>query len=891
MSVRNLDFLFRPRSLAVVGASDRPGSVGGVVMRNLLAGGFRGPILPVNPKRAAVAGVLAYPNIAALPSPPDLAIVCTPAVSVPGIVAELGARGTKAAIVLTAGLGREKTANGATVQQAMLDAARPHLLRILGPNCVGALVPGLGLNASFAQVPASPGGLAFVSQSGALCTIVLDWARARDVGFSHFISLGDSADVDFGDVIDYLASDPATKAILLYIESVSHARKFMSAARAAARNKPVIAVKAGRTAQAAQAARSHTGAMAGGDDVMSAALARAGIVRVDTAEELFEAASTLARYPAMQGERLAILTNGGGPGVLAVDALVAEGGKLATLAKPTMAALDAVLPATWSRANPVDIIGDAPAERYGAALLPLLADPDVDAVLAMHAPTAIVPSLQPAAAIVAAAAGAAKPVLTCWLGAAAVADARHAFETAGLPTYESVTGAVRAFNHMVEYHRTQHDLMQVPPAMPDDFQPDVAAARAVVAAVLAVGRTMLTEPEAKAVLAAYGLPTVRTEAVADLEAAMAAADRIGYPVALKILSPDISHKSDVGGVALDIGAAAELRHAGAAMLARVKAARPEARVEGFTVQTMARRPGAYELILGVAYDPIFGPVILFGEGGVAVEVIRDRAVALPPLNFTLAAAMVQRTRIARRLAGFRDRPPIAFDALYLALVRVAQIVVDLPEVRELDINPLYADAGGVLALDARIAVASAPPGVDHLAIKPYPQELEEAVRLRDGRALLLRPIRPEDRPAHEAFIRHVEPGDLRYRFFGAVREVETTQMARFTQIDYDREMAFIATATGIDGATETMGVARAMMDPDNRQGEFAVLVRSDLKRQGLGGMLMAKLIRYARARGTGELVGIIMRQNHAMLRLAEQLGFAVRKTVDAETVEVGLVLK
>jgi acetyltransferase len=892
MSVRNLDKLFRPASVAVIGASDRPHSIGAVAIRNLLAAGFRGPILPVNPKHPAIAGVLAYPDVAALPLTPDLAVICTPPAPIPGIIDALGRRGTKAAVVITAGLDKLQGPAGGDLQQAMLDAARPHLLRVLGPNCIGLLVPGLRLNASFAHTGALPGTIGFVSQSGALCTIVLDWAKSRGVGFSHFISLGNTADVDFGDVIDYLASDADTRAILLYVEAVKHARKFFSAARAAARNKPIIAIKGGRDAAGQRAARSHTGALAGGDEVYSAAFQRAGIVRVDDTEELFAATETLARIGKIGGERLGILTNGGGPGVLAVDALTAERGRLAEFAPATMAALDGALPGTWSRANPADIVGDATGERYAKALKILLADPGIDALLVMHAPTAVVSPMEPAQALIAARDDSAKKLLACWMGGEAVAPARQALSAAGIATYDTPHAAVRAFSHLVEYRRTQDMLMETPPAAPTSFAPDVPAARAVIGQVLREGRSLLTEPEAKAVLKAYGVPVVATVVAPHAAAAAAAAARLGYPVALKILSPDVTHKTDVGGVALDLNDAAALTRAAGDMLARVKRLQPAARIDGFSVQTMARRPRAHELIVGAASDPIFGPVILFGHGGTAVEVVGDRAIALPPLNLGLARALIEQTRIAKLLAGYRDRPAADRGAIAEVLVRLSQLIADLPEVAELDINPLFADAAGVLALDARMRVqAAASAGSARLAIRPYPQHLEETVVLADGTRLLLRPIRPEDEPQHLAFFNRLSPEDVRFRFFGMVRSLPHTELARYTQIDYDREMAFIAVPADAGKPPETLGVVRAVGDPDNEQAEFAIIVRSDLKGRGLGWALMQKIVAYCRERGTGRIIGQILSENQGMRKLAEEFGFTSRRVPGGDIVEVTLNLR
>jgi acetyltransferase len=891
MTVRNLDKLFAPKSVAVIGASGQPARVGSVVLANLLRGGFAGPVWPVNPKYRTLEALPCYPDVRALPGIPDLAVIVVPPAAVPEQIALLGEIGCRAAVVLTAGLSTQKAPDGRTLQQAMLDAAKPYLLRILGPNGIGTMIPGLKLNASFAHTDAQPGQLAFVSQSGALCTIVLDWAKQHGIGFSHFLSVGDSADVDFGDIIDYLATDPQTRAILLYIESVKNARKFMSAARSAARNKPIVAVKSGRNARAAQAAASHTGALAGSDDVYTAALGRAGILRVDGVEELFDTVETLARSRRLPGERLAIVTNGGGPGVMAVDELIERGGMLAELSTETLAALDKVLPVTWSHGNPVDIIGDAPSQRYADALKIVLADAGVDAVLVMHAPTAIVPSLGPAQAVIEAARGSPKNVLTCWSGGEAVQAARRAFAEAGLVSYETPDAAARAFMHMVNYRRNTKNLMEIPAELPEDFTPDHAVVRAVIGTALAEGRSMLNEIEGKRILAAYGIPAVATEAAGDAASAVTAAQRIGYPVALKILSPDITHKSDVGGVALNLSSEAELVAAAEAMLVRVRARRPDARIDGFAIQAMIRRPRAHELIVGALTDPIFGPAIMFGQGGVGVEVIGDRAVALPPLNMHLAMDLIDRTKVSRLMAGYRDFPPVDRDALAALLIRVAQMISDHAEIAELDINPLYADDQGMLALDARMVIRpSAVIGHDRLAIRPYPSGLEENFTLRNGETVLLRPVRPEDEPAHEDFVNSVSAEDFRLRFFSPLRQLPHSEMARFTQIDYEREMAFIATRQAGDHS-ETLGVVRAITDPDNLRAEFAVLVRTDMKGQGLGEALMRKIIAYCRQRGTREIVGDILRENQAMRTLAAELGFQPVGTPASDVVEVRLPLQ
>ena len=891
MTIRNLEYLFRPNSIALFGASERPASVGSTVMRNLIAGGFAGPLYPVNPRHAEIFGRRAFPSVADLPEAPDLAVIATPAPTVPGIIGELGARGTRAAVVLTAGLNAASSDQGKTLMQAMLEASRPYLLRILGPNCVGLLVPGLGINASFAHTSALAGQLAFVSQSGGLTTAVLDWARSRSIGFSHFISLGDAADVDFGDVLDYLASDPATRAILLYIESVRGARKFMSAARAAARNKPVLVVKAGRVAEGARAAASHTGALAGSDAVYDAAIRRAGMLRVDTVLELFDAVETLARARPVAGDRLAIMTNGGGPGVMATDALVLGGGKLSDLSNETIKKLDQLLPATWSHANPVDIIGDAPAQRYAAVLDVLLDEPAADAVLFMHVPSAIAPAVEIARACVPAAAPQSDGarVLSCWLGGNGLEEARRVFETAGIPTYGTPERAVAAFLQLVNYRRNQEALIQIPRAT-STIAPDIATARTIIDQALNQGRELLGDPEAKRVLAAYGIPVVQTIVATDANDAARVAEQIGFPVALKIVSPHITHKSEVGGVALDLSSAADVRDAADAMTLRLRARAPHAELAGFSVQQMVRRPRAVETIVGAAVDATFGPVILFGQGGVAVEVIADRAVGLPPLNLALAEDLVSRTRIARLLGGYRDRPPADRQALYLTLTQVSQLIADVPEIIELDINPLLVDEQGVVALDARVRVARADESaVARLAIRPYPQQLEERIEFL-GRPIVLRPIRPEDEPQHARFLAAVEPEDLRLRFFRVVRAFIHSQLARFTQIDYDREMAFIATAQA-NGEDETLGVVRAISDPDGASAEFAILIRSDIKGKGLGAVLMRKLIDYCRERMIGELIGDVLTTNTRMLALARDLGFEVTAGDDPSVVRTRLALR
>jgi acetyltransferase len=885
MTIRNLEHLLEPASVAVFGASDSAGSVGATVWRNLRAGGFAGPVYAVDSKLETLDDEQVYAGVADLPAAPALALICTPADSVAGLIAELGAVGTRAAVLMTAGMTAEQ-------KQAALDAARPHLLRLLGPHCIGLMTPHLGLNASVAHTDALPGELAFVSQSGALVTAMLDWAKSRHIGFSQMVSLGESSDVDFGDLLDHLASDGRTRAILLHVESIKAPRKFMSAARAAARNKPVIIVKAGRAGQGVRAATSHSGALAGADIVFDAAIRRAGMLRVDTLQDLFLAAETLARFRANRSTTLTVVANGGGGGVMAADAAAMAGVPLYELGEPVLERLAAVLPANWSRGNPIDIGGDAPAERYAAALSALLADPDAGAVLFIHAPTASVPSADIAGACAPLLSTTPGRVMGCWLGDAAVAEARRIFEQAGAPDYATPEEAVRAFAMLATYRRNQEALLEAP-SESGNSTPDLGAARALVEQVLTEGRELLSETESGVLLQAYGVPVVQTRTVAlTPDAAVHAARALGYPVALKILSPDITHKTEVGGVQLNLEDDADVQRAATTMIERVRERQPRARLEGFTLQAMVRRPQGQELIVGASIDPLFGPVLLFGQGGTAVEVVSDRAVALPPLNRALAAELVSRTRVARLLAGYSDHAPARLAALYDVLIAVSQMLADLPQLAELDINPLLLDDQGAIALDARVRVsAEASAGAAHFAIRPYPAQLVETLEWQ-GRSIVLRPIRPEDEDRHRVFLESLDPEDVRMRVFGSRRELPRNELARLTQIDYAREMAFVAVDEAADGGPQTLGVVRASTDPDNLTAEFGVIVRSELKGQGLGRALLAKMIRYARGRGTQALVAYVLRENRGMRELARSLGFVTdpAQPHDGDTVHMSLQL-
>jgi acetyltransferase len=882
MTIRNLEHALRPRSVALIGASDEAGSVGQKLTENLLAGGFAGPVYLVNPKHRLIGGRDCFSSIDHLPETPELAVIATPPATITALIGALGEKGTRAALVITAGLGPE-------LRQAMLNAARPTCLRIIGPNCLGLWVPELGLNANFGMARPASGKLAFLSQSGALVGGVLDWAASRGIGFSTVVSMGDMADVDVGDLFDYLAADISTEAILLYLETIPAARKFMSASRSAARAKPVIVIKSGRTKDSARAAATHTGALAGSDAAVASAFRRAGLVRVDDLEELFIAAETLTCLKPVAGNELLIVTNGGGAGVLAVDDLIQSGGSLAKLGDDLFAQLDAILPATWSRANPIDIIGDATPDRYASAMDAVLGSAHASAILVMNCPTALASSSEAAQAVIDTLAkrkdqGRVPPMLTNWLGQAAAAEARAKFQKVGIPTYESPRDAIKGFAYLWQYTKAQESLMRTPPREADLTEIDSAAALQVMQAAGRNGRALLTEPEAKAVLTAYGIPTVPTRvATSPQEVEEIALDLLKQApsLAIKVLSEDISHKSDVGGVRLGLRSAAKARAAAEAIGKRVAKSRPDARLGGFTVQPMIVRPNAHELLLGVFDDRLFGPVILFGAGGTATEVIQDTAVALPPLDLELARDLMQQTRIFNLLKGYRDQPAADLQAIADTLVRLSQLVVDCPAIRELDINPLLADENGVMALDARIHIEPAElamPGPNpRLAIRPYPNHWEAAAETAEGMAVLIRPIRPTDEHLYGAFLARLSPDDVRFRLLSPRKEFSHKFIARFTQIDYARAMAFVALS---QDQQELLGVARLAADPDYTKAEYAIIVRSDLKGHGLGWALMQHLIRYAESEGLRDLHGDVLAANERMLTMCRALGFDVAPNPD-----------
>lgn len=890
MTIRNLETLLKPTSVAIIGASPRPGSVGHVVLENIRLSAFAGAIYPVNVKYDEVSGLPCYRRVADLPSVPDLAVIMTPPATVPHLIEDLGRKGCRVAIVLTAGI---TETNG--LRQQMLDAAKPYLLRIVGPNTLGLLSPGIELNASFSHIPAPRGRLGLLSQSGAIATTLIDWAKAEGVGFSHVVSMGDMADVDVGDLVNLIARDGETAAILLYLESIPQPRKFLSAVRAAARIKPVIVVKPGRHEAAAQAAATHTRALASADRVVDAALRRAGAVRVIDLQDMFGAAETIARFRPIAAPRVAIVTNGGGAGVLAVDQLIDEGMPIAILSDTTIAALDAMLPATWSRANPVDIIGDAPPERYRAAIEAAAADPGVDAILVMNCPTGLASPMGAAQAVAASVSKgliSGKPMFACWLGEYAAHDARAVLQEAGVASFDTPAQAAQAVGFLSRWTRLQTKLQRVPESRNDAVSGE-AIARPIFAAVAAEGRSMLTEPEAKAVVKAYGIPVpdlIVAATVQEVETAAAKLLETVPRVVVKLLSKAISHKSDIGGVALDLMTAGDAAAAAHAMLERVASVQPGAVIDGFAVQPMIRRSRAIELIAGVNSDPSFGPTILFGAGGISVEVVDDTAIGLAPLDEVLAGDLIDRTRTSRLLAGYRDRPAADRSAIVNALIGLSQLVIDFPCVKGVDINPLLADADGVIALDARIEIDPARilesgPNPD-LVIRPYPSGWER-VAVEATSAYRIRPIRPIDAGLYPRFLERVTPEDMRLRFLASFEVLSPEMMVRLTQLDYDRDMAFIA----IDEASgDLAGIARLSAEPDHQIAEFGVLVRSDLQGHGLGTALMGQLLDYAKGDGIERIYGLILRENLGMLALTDALGFA-RETDPADLTLVRATLE
>jgi acetyltransferase len=889
----SLDPLFKPASIAVVGASVTPGAVGSIIMRNLLSNGFGGVIYPVNPKRKAVHGVYCYPSLMEVPEAVDLAVLATPASSVPATIQQCVERGIPAAIVISAGFS-ELGAEGRALEKQIREIAHGKM-RIVGPNCLGIIHPSSRMNASFASSMPQNGRVALLSQSGAICTSILDWARERNVGFSTFVSVGTMLDVDFADLIDYFGDDPNTRSIVLYMESVGDVPKFISAARAVARTKHVIVVKAGRHEAGAKAAASHTGALAGSDAVFDAAIRRAGVLRVTTIPDLFNMAEILAHQPPPRGPNLAIVTNAGGPGVMATDALMLGGGQLAPLGAATIDALNKILPPFWSHGNPIDVLGDATAERYRQAVEICAKDPSAQGVLVLLTPQAMTDPTLTARQLAPFARIEGKPVLASWMGGADVREGRRILGEAGIATFDSPEAAIKAFLHLVQYRKNQEMLYEQPAALPTDWQPNQTRVCSLIDGARAAKRTLLTEYEAKELLTCYGIPTVPTVNARTEDEAVIEAKRVGYPVVLKLWSEIITHKTDAGGVMLNITSEEAVRAAFNQIKANADAyakktalAERELYFEGVTVQPMIRAKG-YELIVGSSVDAQFGPTILFGAGGVLVEVFQDRALSLPPLNRTLARRLIERTQIYKALQGIRGQKAVPLDQLEMLLVRFSYLLCDFLEIQEIDINPLLAGPDGLLALDARVLLAA--DGVKtRLAIEPYPNQLSTAWKLPNGVPIIVRAIRAEDETLITGLHSTLSEMSIRMRFFSMVKTLSRDSLIRLCHLDYSREMALVAERKNDAGQPEIIGVSRYYMNPQTRSAEFAVTVSDAYQGQGLGPHLMQRLVEVARQRGVKQLVGAVLRENRRMLALAKELGFSEPTVVDHDVLQVVLEL-
>jgi acetyltransferase len=884
---RPLDVFFSPRTVAVIGATENPGSVGRTVLWNLVTSPFGGTVYPVNPKRPSVLGVKAYPAISAIPEEIDLAVIVTPPPSIPAIIRECGESGVRGAIVISAGF-KEIGPEGAALEKQLVEEARRANIRVIGPNCLGVMSPLTGMNATFATTIARPGSVGFISQSGALCTAVLDWSLKEMVGFSAFVSIGSMADVGWGDLIYHLGNDPKTRSIVIYMETIGDARAFLSAAREVALNKPIIVIKPGRSAAAAKAAASHTGSLTGSDEVLEAAFRRCGVLRVNNIADLFYMAEVLSKQPSPRGPRLTIVTNAGGPGVLATDALIMGGGELADLTPQTMEAYNAVLPPTWSHNNPVDIIGDASPERYAKALEIAAQDPNSDGMLviltpqAMTDPTRIAEQLKPLAK------QEGKPVLASWMGGVDVAAGEEILNRANIPTFPYPDTAARAFNYMWRYSYNLKGLYETP-AMPEDsadWAPDRKQVEDIVSRVRASGRTILTEFESKQVLAAYGIPVAPTFVATDATAAVKAAGQIGFPVVLKLFSETITHKTDVGGVQLNLGSAEAVERAYQTIEKSVAEKAGRENFQGVTVQPMVRLKDAYELIIGSSLDPQFGPVLLFGTGGQLVEVFKDRSLALPPLNTTLARRMMEQTKIYKALKGVRGRRPIDLAALELLMVRFSALVAEQRWIKEIDINPLLASPDGLMALDARVVVHGSEVELEQIpktAIRPYPTRYVSPWTTKDGTPVTIRPIRPEDEPAMVRFHETLSERSVYLRYFHLMNLEQRIQHERLTRIcflDYDREIALVAQTH----EHEILGVGRLTKIQGTSEAEVAVLISDKWQGRGLGKELLARLLIVGADEKLTRLTADILPDNRDVMRVCEKLGFSLKHSLDDEVV-------
>ncbi len=873
MGQYNLDRIFKPRHVAVVGASEKLGTIGNALMKNLVDGGFSGMLFPINPKYKVLHGHKTFKSILDLETEIDLAVIATPINSVVDIVKECVQKRVGGAIIISAG-GKEVGEQGKIIEQKIQQIAYAGGVRIVGPNCIGIIKPEMKLNASFASEMPASGNLAFVSQSGAICTSILDLAFKEHIGFSHFVSIGSMLDVDFGDMIDYLGNDPSAKSILLYIESLSNFRKFMSAARSVSRVKPIIVLKSGRSPAGAKAAASHTGAMAGEDAVYDAAFKRAGIVRVDTIEELFDCAELMAKQPRPHGSRLAILTNGGGPGVMATDTLAKYGHEPAELADETMQELDSFLPTFWSRSNPIDILGDASPERFGRSLEVCFNAKNIDGVLVILAPQALTPPLSVAQTLASTMKGRNYPVFTCWMGGKSIASAVEVLNEAGIPTYSTPERAVKAFLYMVEYSKNLETLLEVPPKLTTQMVFDQEKAQKLI--IQAPMGQFMPESDSKELLLSYGLPVIKTEVARTEEEASAIGKEIGYPLVMKIHSPDITHKTDVGGICLDLRSAEDVCNAYQQIITSARKFKPDARIEGVTIQPYFSNPD-FEILLGAKRDVNFGPVILFGMGGIYTEVLKDRALGLPPMNRLLAKRLMQETKAYTLLKGYRNRQAADMELLEEMIIRLSQLLIDFPEITELDMNPVLIKDGKPVAVDARILLSSVEiPDYMHLVISPYPQEEESRILSVEGKRIFVRPVKPEDAPLFIELFKVLSPTTIYYRFFGALKSLNPKMLARFTQIDYDREIGLVA----IDEESKTdrmLGVARIIGDPDGITGEFAVLVGDPWQGKGIGSKLLEKCLEIAQRRGFKTVHGVVLNENKNMIELGKKLGFEIQR--------------
>jgi acetyltransferase len=889
---------FSPKNVAVIGATENPGSVGRTLLWNLVTSPFGGTVYPVNPKRPSVLGVKAYPSVSAIPEEVDLAVIVTPPPSIPGLIKECGENGVRGAIVISAGF-KEVGAEGARLEQQLLEEAQKANIRVIGPNCLGVMSPMSGMNATFATTIARPGSVGFISQSGALCTAVLDWSLKEMVGFSAFVSVGSMVDVGWGDLIYHLGNDPKTKSIVIYMESIGNARSFLSAAREVALNKPIIVIKPGRSAAAAKAAASHTGSLTGSDEVLEAAFRRSGVLRVNNIADLFYMAEVLSKQPSPKGPRLTIVTNAGGPGVLATDALIMGGGELAELTPETMEAYNAVLPTTWSHNNPVDIIGDASPERYAKALEIAAKDPNSDGMLviltpqAMTDPTLIAEQLKPLAK------QEGKPVIASWMGGVDVAAGEEILNRANIPTFPYPDTAARAFNYMWQYSYNLKGLYETP-AMPEesaDWTPDRKLVAEIIGRVRGEGRTILTEFESKQLLAAYGIPTAATYIATDEAAAVKAAEKIGFPVVLKLYSETITHKTDVGGVQLNLGSAEAVAKAFNAIQKSVTEKVGAQHFQGVTVQPMVKLKDAYELIIGSSLDPQFGPVLLFGTGGQLVEVFQDRSLGLPPLNSTLARRMMEQTKIYKALKGVRGRRPVDLAALETLMVRFSALVAEQRWIQEIDINPLLASPDGLIALDARVVVHGPEvklEDVPRLAIRAYPTRYVAPWTMKDGNVVTIRPIRPEDEPAMVKFHETLSERSVYLRYFHLMGLEQRTQHDRLTRIcfiDYDREMALVAERRNPEtGEVEILGVGRMTKIHGTTEGEVAVLVSDKWHGRGLGKELLARLLIVGGNEKLTKLTADILPDNRDVMRICEKLGFSLEHSVEDQVVRAEFAL-